>query len=127
MGAFVPFVEGSDGDEGWFGLDGCGPGSIVVGALFAVAGVAVIPGSDAGIDVAGGDAWDEEFLVFPGPAGEAGPVLEGGSEREAVGGEIGVEAIEVALGHEAFLVLFDPEADDDCVVGGIADGLGTGG
>ncbi len=123
MGAFVPFVEGSEGDEGWFGLDGGGPGAIVVGALFAVAGVAVIPWSDAGIDVAWGDAGDEEFLVFPGPVGELGPVFEGGPEGESVGGEVGIETIEVALGHEGGFIFFDPESDDDGVVGGIADGL----
>lgn len=116
----VPFVEGRDGDDLGPGVQRCLQGGLVIASIHAVAGVVVVPGSDAGVDVAGPHAGDEEEVVAVAEGPQVPPVLVGGAVGEPVGGKIRVHPVE-AGGQDVVLVsLLHHQGDEDGVVSGSA-------
>lgn len=93
LGAFVPLVEGRDGDylgpDRESSLQSC----FVVLPVDSVPSVVVVPGANAGVDVAWANARDEHQVVGVAESFDCFPVLVGRAERETVGRKVRVHAV----------------------------------
>lgn len=121
--ALVPLVEGCDGHhlrtDRQSRLQGC----VVVAPVHPVTGVVVVPRPDGRVHVAGAHAGDEEQIVGVAEALDGFPVLVGGAEGEAVGGEVGVDAVEAAGSDVVFVALLHDEGHEDAVVRAPSDAV----
>lgn len=121
LGPLVPLIEGSYRDKIWLGLEGGAQRGLVVLAVDAVSGVLKVPGSHARVDVAGPHAGDEEQVVVLAEGLERLPVALGGAVGEAVGGKVGVDAVEARRQDVPLVLLLDQQGDEDGIVRGVPD------
>lgn len=121
--ALVPLVKGRDGHhlrpDGQSRLQG----RLVVAPIDPVAGVVVVPRPHGRVNIAGAHAGDEEQVVGVAEALDGLPVLVGGAEGEAVGGEVGVDAIEAAGSDVVLVALLHDEGHKDAVVRAPSDAV----
>lgn len=124
---FMPFVKRRDGDDLRPHVECRLQNRLVVATVHPVASVVVVPRSNAGVDVTGSNAGDEEEVV-PVTEGLNGlPVLVGGAEGEAVGGEISVHSVEATCQDVMLVTLLNNQSDEHGVVWGAAHTMGAGG
>jgi len=125
--AFVPLVKGSDGDD--FRSDGQRrlQRRVVVASVDPVPGVVVVPRPNRRVHVARTHAGDEQQVVGVAERLDGLPVLVGGAKGEAVGGEVGVYAVEAAGQDVVLVALFHDEGDEDAVVRRAPDAVGAAG
>lgn len=124
LGALVPLIERRDGDNLGPHGQGCLQGCLVVLAIDPVPSIVVVPGPDAGVNVARPHAGDEHEVVGITKALHSLPVLMGGAEGETVGGEVGVHAVKPGRQDVVGVALFHQQRNEDPIVGGVADGVG---
>ena len=120
--ALVPLVVRRHADDRRPRGEGRLPQAVVGGALFAVALVVRVPGSHAQVGVTGAHARHEEQPVRAGVLPHGRPVRRGRAEREAVGREVGVGAVEAAGQQRLAVARADPQADHHGVIGRAAQG-----
>lgn len=123
--ALVPLVERRDGHHLGPDVQCRLQGRLVVAPVDPVARVVVVPRPDAGVDVAGAHAGDEEEVVALAEGLEHLPVLVRGAVGEAVGGEVGVHAVEAARQDVVHVALLHHQGDEDRVVGRAAHAVGA--
>lgn len=121
LGPLVPFIEGGDGDKIRLGLQRVAQRGLVVLAVDAVSGVLEVPGSHAGVNVAGPHAGDEDQVVVFAEGFERLPVALGGPVGKAIGGKVGVDAVEARRQDIPLVLLLYQQGDEDGVVRSISD------
>jgi len=77
LGAFVPFVEGCDGDDLWPDCESSLQSCFIVLPIDSVPGVVVVPGADASVNVAWPNTGDEHQVVGVTESFDGFPVLVG--------------------------------------------------
>lgn len=117
----MPFIEGGDRDKIWLGLQRGAQRGLVVLAVDAVSGVLEVPGSHARVNVAGPHAGDEDQVVVLAEGFERRPVALGGAVGEAIGGKVGVDAVEAGRQDVPLVLLLHQQGDEDGVVPSISD------
>ena len=127
LGPFVPLVERRDADDVRPRAQRRLQGRFVIAAVHAVSGVVVVPGPDGGVDVAGADAGDKQHVVAVAERLDGFPVLVGGAKGEAVGGEVGVHAVEAGRQDVVLVALLDQQRDEQSIVGGAPQAVGAAG
>ena len=125
--ALVPLVEGGDADHIGPHVERRLQGRLVVAAIDAVARVVVVPGPDAGVDVAGAYARYEQQVVAVAEGLDGLPVLVRGAEGEAVGGEVGVHAVEAGRQDVVLVPLLHDQRHEDAVVGRVTQAVRASG
>lgn len=123
--ALVPLVEGGDGDDVRPHGQGRLQRRLVVASVHPVASVVVVPRPHGRVHVAGAHAGDEEQVVGVAERLDGPPVLVRRAEREAVGGEVGVDAVEAARLDVVLVALLHDQANEEAVVRCPPDAVGA--
>lgn len=123
--AFVPLVKGSNGDDFWSRSQSGLQGRLVVPSIHPVSGVVVVPWAYGCVHVAWADAGNEQQVVGVTEGFDGFPVLMGGTEREAVGGKVCVNAIKAASLDVMFVTLLHDECHENTVVRCPSDAVGA--
>lgn len=87
LGALMPFIERGDGDNLRPHCQGCLQGCLIVLAIDPVPCIVVVPGPNAGVNVARPHTGNEHEVVGIAEVFHSFPVLMGGAEGETVGGK----------------------------------------
>lgn len=121
----MPLVEGGDGDYFRSDRQSCLQGRVVVTSIDPVPGVVVVPGPNSGVHIPGADAGNEQQVICVTEGLDGLPVLVRGAKGEAVGGEVGVHAVEAAGEDVVLVALLDDESDENPVVRRASDVVGA--
>lgn len=114
--ALMPFVKRCDGDNLRSHVERRLQGRLIVTAVHSVARVVVVPRPDAGVDVTGSHAGDEEEIVAVTESFDGLPVLMRGAEGEAVGGKVSVHAVKATREDVVLVALLHNQGDEDGVI-----------